>query len=258
MNRPYLFIKLLVLFCIVPLTLSGQNLTDEQGYKTGPWKVNYPNGKLRYEATFDQGLPVGLMKRYNDKGELMAEMNFIPNTTRCYAKHYGGGKLLKAKGLYINQKKDSVWTYYRSNKTISLTESYKDGLLSGPVISYYPGGSISQEYIYLNGKKHGQWKQLFEDGKIMQRCNYTNDMLNGHYEAYYPEGQLEVEGGYIRNKLDGDWNYYTEEGELKQVLKYRMGEIQNPEDLQENYDKFIKHVEDNIGNIPDPDNGGSW
>jgi antitoxin component YwqK of YwqJK toxin-antitoxin module len=255
MGKYQLYTTVIFICLFIPLSLIAQNLTDDQGRKTGDWRVKYPNGKLHYEASFEKGQPVGLMKRYNDMGTMIAEMNFIPNTSRCYTKLFMGGNHLTAEGLYINQKKDSLWTYYRSDKSVSMTEYYKDDLLHGLMKSYYGSCKISQVYSYENGKKNGQWMQYTENGDLMQSCNYTNDMLNGIYEAFNLEGQLEVTGRYVKDLMDGDWHYYTEEGEINQVLVYILGEIQNPDDLQENYDNFIKHIEDNVGNIPDPDDG---
>ncbi len=254
MKSKKIFIILLS-FIILPCALSGQNLTDAQGMKTGAWKVNYPDGTLRYEAVFEKGVPVGTMKRYDEKGMLVAKMNFLPNSTRCYAKLYRGNKQLKAEGLYISQRKDSVWVYYGKNDFINLKENYVNGIQKGITESYYASGKISQVFNFENGVKNGKWTQYFEDGNLMQTCTYKNDKLHGSYEAHFPEGRVEVKGNYVNNFKDGDWMYFSEEGEVKDILQYSNGDILNPETLQENYDEFIKHVEDNIGNIPDPDDG---
>ncbi len=92
--------------------LKGQNQLDEQGRKTGPWRVEYPNGKTLYEGTFEEGKPVGLMIRYYDSGAIRAKMNFDPIPDRSRAELYYEGGKKAAEGVYHGKDKDAEWTYY--------------------------------------------------------------------------------------------------------------------------------------------------
>jgi hypothetical protein len=65
-------------FLAMALSLQGQNQVDEKGRKTGHWQVEYPNGKILYEADFVEGLPVGVMVRYYENGVVKARMRFDP------------------------------------------------------------------------------------------------------------------------------------------------------------------------------------
>ena len=80
------FISLILLGGIA--ALHGQNRLDEQGRKTGPWKVEYPGGKTRYEGTFHEGEPVGEMIRYYETGAVSARMMFDPDSDRSYTRLY--------------------------------------------------------------------------------------------------------------------------------------------------------------------------
>lgn len=246
----------IALLFTISLTASGQNMTDAKGNKTGPWKVYYPDGKLRYEASFVEGKPVGQMTRYKENGTLSAIMQFSFDSKRCYAKLYRNARSLSAEGLYIDQKKDSVWSYYASNGSLRMKETYKDGLLSGVSTSYYPSGNISQETMFVNGKRNGRLKQYYDNGVLRQVCNYKDNKLHGRYETYYINSTPESSGNYYNDLLDGEWTYYSEEGETKSVLKYIKGEIQNRDELQEKYDEFQQFIEDSIGKIPDPEKAG--
>ena len=66
------------------LLLSAQNQVDDQGRKSGYWKVDYPNGRTQYEAEFIEGRPVGEMIRYYENGAVKARMNFDATGRRCY------------------------------------------------------------------------------------------------------------------------------------------------------------------------------
>ena len=41
----------------------------KNGKKHGPWKLYYPNGQLKSEATFHEGLYTGYYCSYHDNGE---------------------------------------------------------------------------------------------------------------------------------------------------------------------------------------------
>jgi len=90
------------------LAIQGQNLVDEEGRKTGHWKVEYPNGRTLYEADFVEGRPMGEMLRYYENGVLRGRMLFERESERSYVyMFYNSGKP-SAEGWYLNQVKDSV------------------------------------------------------------------------------------------------------------------------------------------------------
>jgi len=219
------------------LALQGQNLVDDEGRKTGHWREEYPNGKTFYEADFVEGQPVGEMVRYYEKGALKARMIFEPGAVRTHVRlFYENGKL-SADGLYVNQLKDSVWTYYSEfDGTVRIKESYRDGKLDGMTRNYYPGGEISEEVEWKQGVKEGSWKQYYENGVTRLSGNYKNNLLNGTYEVYFTNSKLKIRGNYFKNKSDGTWLYYDDAGNEIYSLEYVNGA---PADL-EKYDQLLQ------------------
>ncbi len=244
----------LTLFATLLLTiaLAGQNAFDDSGLRTGPWQGFYPDGTLRYEAEFSKGKPVGTMKRYNEKGDLTTIMNFYPGTNRCFAEMYNMKGEVIARGVYENQKKDSVWNYLRKDGSVSMSEHFNQGTLSGPVVNYYPSGNISQQLHYTGGTKNGPWIRFFENGDTMMVSTYTNGVLHGSYTSFYPGGTISISGTYHNDLKDGDWSYFSEEGEKLSVIRYDKGDLLNPEEMEKSYENFIRKIEENTGNITDP------
>lgn len=247
----------IIMFVISLLALSlcteAQNAYDAAGRKTGPWKVYYPDdGPLRYEAVFSMGKPVGRMKRYNEKGGLVANLNFYPGSDRCHAEMYHTNGRLKAVGVYHDQKKDSVWLYFGTDETLRMRETYENGVLSGPSATYYETGNPARMVSYSSGKREGTWLRLYENGDTMQIATYEEGELHGAFTSFNPDGEAEVTGRYFKGTLDGDWVYYDSEGELKKTLHYDRGTLLNPEELEKSYEDFIRHIEENMNNMPDP------
>ena len=246
---------ILLLILILPFAANSQNEFDSNGKRTGPWEGYYPDGTLRFEAEFIAGKPMGLMKRYDEKGILTATMDFYPGTDRCYAEMYSNRGKVIAKGIYDEQKKDSLWIYLRSDGSVSMVENYNMGELSGPTENYYPSGALSQQLHYSSGQKEGPWIRFFESGDTMMTATYRDGMLHGEYFAFYKDGGVSTSGSYFRDLKDNDWIYFSEESEVVSVIKYDQGDVLNPEELEKSYERFIQTIEENTGNFPDPDEG---
>lgn len=230
-------VHLLFLFLIIALPMAGQNQLDEQGRKTGPWKVDYPNGRTLYEATFLEGKPVGEMIRYYDNGGIRARMMFDSILDRSYTHlFYPGGKKA-AEGWHVEQKKDSVWTYYSQfDGSIRIREPYVNGMLHGIVTLYYSSGEISEKVSWEEQKKQGAWIQYFNTGQVRLKSAFKDDQLSGPYEVFYPDGTLKVRGANVENKSNGTWTFYDETGEEVYALEYVAGK---PLD-QEKYDQWVQ------------------
>jgi antitoxin component YwqK of YwqJK toxin-antitoxin module len=206
-----------ILFIVVLLggfqMLPGQNQLDDQGRKTGHWKVDHPSGKTLYEADFKEGLPVGTMIRYYESGIVRARMRFDSTGIRNYTwMFYPNGKPA-AEGWFVNQQKDSVWTYFSPvDGTVRIREPYQNGHLHGIVRNYYPSGRVSEELTWEHNVKQGLWKQFYTTGTPRLTGHYRDDRLNGSYEVYFGDGGLKIRGEYLDNQTHGTWTYFDESG----------------------------------------------
>ena len=125
------------------LNVSAQNQLDDQGRKSGRWIVDHPNGRSLYEADFFEGRPVGEMIRYYENGVIRARMVFDSSGVRSYTRMFFQSGDEAARGWYVNQQKDSVWTYFSPvDGSIRIREPYEVGKLHGIVRKYYSNGQV--------------------------------------------------------------------------------------------------------------------
>lgn len=234
-------IRFILIILLAGITvLNGQNQLDEQGRKTGQWKVDYPNGKTLYEGNFLEGKPVGQMIRYYENGAVRAKMNFDANSERSHAELYYKNGKIAAVGVYINQDKDSVWTYYSEyDGTLRMRETYEKGKLHGASYRYYPSGEVSEETNWQMNSREGPWIQYFEGGGIRLKGHYDNNLLNGSYDVYFTDKVLLMSGMYIDDRSEGTWTYYDENGELLYTLDFKNG---RPVDEE----KYLKLMQDTL------------
>src|SRR6186713_1325248 len=144
---------LVFLFLCPMIQAQDENKTDAKGRKTGKWLVKHENGITRYIGEFKEGKPVGDFKYFYETGELKSVIKFKSDGKTSYGTYYyteeDGGKKM-SEGKFIDQKKDSTWTYfdYGGNKTY--TQEYKDDLENGKKFIYYVSGNKSEAFNYLN------------------------------------------------------------------------------------------------------------
>jgi antitoxin component YwqK of YwqJK toxin-antitoxin module len=237
-------------FLAMALSLQGQNQVDEKGRKTGHWQVEYPNGKILYEADFVEGLPVGVMVRYYENGVVKARMRFDPGGKRSFTRLFFESGKPAAEGLYVDQVKDSVWTYFSElDGSVRIRESYSNGKLDGVTRRYYPSGEISEEVEWKQNVKEGPWNQYYENGVPRLSGHYKNGLLHGSYEVYFSNNAVKIKGTYVENRSHGTWSFYNEQGEEIYALEYVNGV---PADMGK-YESWIQDTLMKYENVAEPE-----
>ena len=102
--------------------------------------------------------------------------------------------------------------YYSDTKIIKEEMTFRNGILHGPMTSYYMNGTIRRQGAFFNGKMEGKWESWYRDGKKQYTVNYSCDSLNGEYFEWYSTGVMKEKGIYAQNKPVGNWIAYDEAG----------------------------------------------
>lgn len=214
--RLYIFLFLF----IGALNINAQtapNKTDEKGLKQGYWiKMNPTTGKPAYKGTFKDDKPVGVFKYYySEIDTIKTIMDFRNNGTVGYATiFYMTGKK-QAQGKYINEKKDSIWTFYDDMGQLLSLETYKDGKKEGKSLVYFQNGEIADEKLFKNDIQHGPFKQFFEGKKVRGEGTYVEGKLVGKNSYYYPNGTIAATGYYNdKGNKYGVWIYKDKDGKV--------------------------------------------
>ena len=129
---------------------------------------------------------------------------------------------------YKNGKYDGIMALYRNGELFA-EKSYKNDVLDGWTIYYYPPYTSSKTY-YVNGKKHGVLTQWCDDGKRLKlREHYNHGQLDGLSEAWSCRGKhyLVRSTEYKNGKKDGVEKVYDninyKDGSLYSSIEYKNG-----------------------------------
>ncbi len=235
-------------------TTKGQNYTDINGMKQGPWIKKLDDSTLVYEGFFRDNVPVGVFKRYHTNGKLKAEMVFDEKRPRyASVKMWDITGELAATGFYNDKIKDSIWEYYTVNEKMVYHEEYKNGLRNGSARKYYSSGTLAEEKIWKNGMMHGKWLQYYPDGTIRLKSENKNDKRIGAFLVNHANGKPLVTGQYVNDLQEGTWKVFLETGVLEKELKYKAGKIENEVELDRKFAKEIEDAEKMQGQFDEPE-----
>lgn len=221
--------RLLLLIIISLSTLNlvaQQNQTDEQGRKQGNW-VKYKDGVKFYEGEFKDDKPIGNFLRYYRSGRLSSKSSFSEEGKRCDAEIYYDKRKnpLKAKGVYINQQKDSLWLYYNNEGVLVSEEYYKMGVADSVWKLYNYFGALVKETPYEMGKIDGVQQEYFETGEMKRLMTFEKDSLHGAIQVNYPDESPRIRGQFNKGMQDDIWYYYNEDGSVKFMEHYELGSL---------------------------------
>lgn len=199
---------------IMPV-LAQTNITDSQGRKQGKW-IQFKDGVKFYEGNFVDDKPQGQFQRFYKSGRLMSKSEYSANGSRCFSEFFYDERkgTLKAKGLYINQVKDSLWLIYNEEGVKIAEEHYKLGVADGIWKIYSFENVLVRETPYKQGKIDGAQKEYFADGTTKRLMNFSSDTLNGEFKVYFPNQSLRIDGLFQNGIQSGDWKYFNEDGSL--------------------------------------------
>ncbi len=231
---------LILIFITIPtLVLAQINQTDSKGRKQGKWEKKYENSNIKqYTGNFKDDKPIGTFYYYYPTGNEKAIMVHSGNISRITMYHENG--VVFAVGKYINQVKDSVWTYYDSRGYLSYKETYLNGKYNGERTIYYVGEKISEVKNYKNGVLEGKYVMYFENGKVKQEGTYHDGNKVGREVRYYKSGKKEVTGQYRAAVKFGFWTHYNENGTVSKKVYYKDGKIIKGAELEKELERINK------------------
>ncbi|MBK9291945.1 MAG: toxin-antitoxin system YwqK family antitoxin [Bacteroidetes bacterium] len=169
----------------------------------------WPDGKIKTEATYRQGVPEGIRREFDREGNITTSYIFKQGILQAEG-------ILDASGL-----RQGFWKEFYPNGTIKSQGNYTNNLRTGPWEFYYPDGAIEQKGSYNNeGQPDGRWVWFYNNGELWREENYRQGKRDGLMTEYSPEGEVIAQGEYLDDLREGFWRIktgrFTEEGNFSE------------------------------------------
>lgn len=225
------------------------NKVDAKGFKQGPWEKKHENSNnFEYKGQFKDNKPVGTFYYYYPSGKKKAVIVHQENTGRSVANMYYESGIDMAYGIYRNQLKDSIWTYWNSYGKLSYKETLKAGKLEGKkVIFYVPENPndksqiVAMTQMYVNDLQQGEEIEYFNDGTLKGKGNYDKGLRTGVFTINHSNGVVMTKENYKKGKLHGYAYGYDQSGKELGKRFYKDGKELTGKDLT----KYLKYCADN-------------
>jgi antitoxin component YwqK of YwqJK toxin-antitoxin module len=220
----------------------------KDGEKTGNFKNYDPEGHLRLEGFFANGVLVGenlayyadgtLKHRYQykDGAKTGANIQYYPNTKIKIKEQVAlNGIDVNEEGFdeegkkqyeknFRRQRPHGTWTYYfEDGKTVSVRETYVNGQLQGSRVTYYANGEKKAEETYMYNLITGTVKNYREDGSVESVVEFRASRPHGLFTAYYPNGKIKEQGEFVAGKKHKEWKEFDEHGNVTKTTMFRAG-----------------------------------
>lgn len=166
-----------------------------KGIPDGEWRVYYANGSLRYIRHFDAFL---LRKIKND---IIRENRYSSySIAAMFKKNPASAEGYLQAGYFfsgqVNAATNNLSLMERVNHNVTIVESgnyyppFREGLLHGVYINYYPNGAIQDSGYYKYGLRDGLWQEWENEGRIKKIGVYHKGIKKGMWKYYNNQGKL--------------------------------------------------------------------
>ena len=207
---------------------------NNQGLFDGKWESFFENSDIWRTFYYDEGNKTKLWTVYYDSTATRhSETNYENDLKEgMYLEWFEGVKeKQRQEGLYVNDKKHEIWSYWNEFAEKRL-EVWENGvLLHSYKYEYYDNGQVKEEPSYVSGKMHGDWVRYFPNGDIKGTRVFRENLKEGLWMEYHrnPPGKgddiLAWQGKYIADKREGKWEWFWLNTNLQRREVFKNDEI---------------------------------
>ena len=207
---------------------------DKNGLYDGKWESYFENGDAWRTFYYENGIKVKLWSVFYDStGTRHSETNYENDLKHGQYQEWYEDIIVKPKeeGLYKEDVKDLLWTYWNEFQEKRF-EEWRDGVLYDSFeYEYYENGQVKEEPSYKDRKKHGDWVRYFPDGSIMGTRTFKAGLKEGTWIEYYKnlpgerDDIIAWKGKYVADKREGKWEWFWLNQEKQRVDNYKKGEM---------------------------------
>ncbi|MCB0807453.1 MAG: toxin-antitoxin system YwqK family antitoxin [Bacteroidales bacterium] len=235
--------------------ITKENFADD--IKQGYTYIYYPDGALKKEIYFEDGLESGIGREYAKSDGRVIKLIYykkgyiedIEVINRIDAagmkqgkwKYFYDNRQVKLEGEFKNDLKHGYFKEYSKDGSLLSTSKYIDGVLQEDVAElakldikreYYPNGKVKTVASYKDETPEGIRREYSPEGDVVAGYIFKNGTMigegiindegikDGPWKEYYPNGAIKSEGTYNNGNRTGQWKFYHPNGQLEQIGSY--------------------------------------
>lgn len=174
---------------------------QESGVECLPDNIYYPNGTIKLEQFFLDGVLHGPVTFFSHEGSVLAKSWYAKGVQEGKTQYYYHSGALYSLQRFRQGLLEGVQNYYYSNGNLKTLLNYLNGQLHGEIWLYYPNGAKKRQLYFVHGKRHGMERMWSHEGVLVMEAEFDNDRPIGKAKTWYDDGLLFQEITYGENFL---------------------------------------------------------
>lgn len=191
---------------------------------TGHAKLRWPDGSLRKEAEFVNGMNENKMTWWYENGQKELEDCYVENMRHGTHRAWHDNGQLMAQGESVHGQRQGVWRWWHDNGKLAEESEYIDDEPQKKSTYWYGGGTKKLVTSYLDGLEHGTQKTWFENGQRNTELDMQNGVPHGLLTVWYESGVKAGEMHLTDGQKHGVEKRWDEAGELIEQVSWLHGE----------------------------------
>ena len=226
------------------------NRTNSQGQRQGTWLEFHPNGIVKQEDYYRNGVLEGTSRIRSESGMVINEIVYregeivdqgiqLHPEIATLTTFWEDGTTIRRRGVYLDSIPINFHTFYnregkpeRSVRYSSSGSGVRTGegpvddneLRTGDWQLFFETGELRASGRFLNDRQHGQWTYFSTDGKKFQVGNFNNGVPEGEWTWFFPSGDVFREEQLERNRRHGLCIQYSDSATIVIKGEYVEGE----------------------------------
>ena len=169
-------------------------------------------------GTFKNGN--GLLKRFDEKEEVISEVNYENGIKEGEAFFYDSDGHLRTKGFYLHDKPTGTWSTYLYTPKPKLYEEIS--YLCQGLVRYKKTETKGMGFVegfFLNETAHGEWKKYNYYGELESSRSFRKGNYHGPVKIYKNNAVI-VEGQFAYGDSTGNWTFFYPNGKVNQKVVF--------------------------------------
>jgi len=191
---------------------------------TGHAVLHWPDGSLRKEADFVDGLLESKMTWWYDDGQKELEDDYIANLRHGTHRAWHNNGQLMAQGESTHGQRQGSWCWWHDNGRLAEETVYNDHEPVRKSTFWYGSGSKKLKTSYQGGLEHGKQTTWYENGQRNTVLELENGVANGVLAYWYESGVQAGKLHVVDDQKHGLETRWDESGQLIEERNWSHGE----------------------------------
>jgi antitoxin component YwqK of YwqJK toxin-antitoxin module len=191
---------------------------------TGHAVLHWPDGSLRKEADFLDGLLDSKMTWWYENGQKELEDNYVANLRHGTHRAWHDNGQLMSQGESIHGQRQGSWLWWHDNGQLAEETAYLDDEPLKKSTFWYSSGAKKLTTSYMDGLEHGKQATWFENGQRSTELELENGVKNGVLVFWHESGAQAGEIHVVNDQKHGPEKRWDEAGQLIEERNWSHGE----------------------------------